>query len=52
MWQKSKDAVKNIENTGGQTANTIDENSSEVNKLDAEIQTTDTSTGVDAGTVY
>jgi len=51
FWQKSKDTVGNSTTPQSQTANVVNEDSAELNKLEAEINTTSTNTEVDATTI-
>ena len=49
IWMSNKDV---IQNTNTPTENITTEDSDQLNSLEVDIQTTDTSTGVDAETVY
>ena len=48
IWQSNKNALERMEDSSTIT----NQDSEELNMLEAEIQTTDTSTGVDTSTIY
>ncbi len=51
MWQANKSATEEMP-VKMESENTATTDSSELNALEADLQTTDTNTGVDANTVY
>ncbi len=52
MWQTSRNAELQEHMEVEESENVVSEDSSDLDSLEADLQTTDTSTGVDANTVY
>lgn len=51
MWQTNADKVKRIEDPTPQSETTADEDTNELDLLDADLQATDSDAGVDVNTV-